>query len=693
MRKLCLILMASSALAACGGDETEGAAGDAVLGAATFASNCSSCHAYEGEGSFKVIKVGNVGGESVVMDDLLSKYGTEEGLANYISSSMPYLNEDSCVGSCASDTAAYMASKLEDITEAAGPVASSCNLSDPVTYGVRKLQSLTSSEYRGSVVSAGLISSSEAAKINLPGDVVRTHSDYAVHGALKVEATRAAAFDKAAARIAELATPDLVRQCGDDRNRCTDTFLDVAYLLHRKPLDNDEKDLYRDLFSEFGATSGMQTAIAVALTSPQFLYRSEMGVRVSEARSSGDFKAGNLDEADRDAYILTAYELASQLAYMYTGAGPSKALLDLADRGRLSSDAEVEDAIDDLVDSRAGRAHVEEFGRTWFRAKDVVDESRPSFNDFNAEVAEDMATEVSKLFAEVWYNDRYDLEDLYAGDFTVVNSRLADFYGHDNFNGGVNDWRVTEIANRGGMVTTGAFHAAHSNDLHTRPVLKAVDLRELMLCHHVGAPQNGLASAAEIAENQDNIVSTLRDKGGDASAREYYEASTGAAGCQVCHATVINPLMGIDDFDQVGRYRTSQTGLKLVTDAGLFDAGNRGVDVDDAGQLIGLANLNDGDVINYRGAKDLGEKMASLPAVAACMVVNSFRYTTGLAIDRDSVAKNGTATIREDTLSDEQVEDYACAKEVLLDTYNNSGKKPLDVYRKIGTLDLIRFRK
>jgi hypothetical protein len=202
-----------------------------------------------------------------------------------------------------------------------------------------------------------------------------------------------------------------------------------------------------------------------------------------------------------------------------------------------------------------------------------------------------------------------------------------------------------------------------------------------------------LADAASIAENQASIVTTLRDGGGRASAREYYEASTVAAGCQVCHATQINPLFGIDDFDQVGRYRTTQTGLKLVDNTGLFDAGSSGVQVDAAGQLIGLSNLNDSAAITYSGAKDLATKMASLPAVAACMVANSFRYTTGLAIDVDSVAKNGNSTVREDELTSDQVEDFACAKEVLLDTYETSGKKPMEVYRKIGTLDLVRFRK
>lgn len=872
MRKLLFVIMASSALYGCGtgeGDDSSSSSpnssssstssspntgnGDPTAGAATFQSNCASCHGYLGDGVFNNVQIGDSDGEPISIETLLSSggHGSVDGLASYIEDNMPYGNPTSCVDDCASNLAAFMATKMSDIND--GPTTASCSADDPVTYGVRTLQPLTAAEYRNTVVQTGLVSRTEANDLDLPGDVVRTKSNYPVHSALRIEGTRATAFDKAAAKVAAAAAPTLAQRCSNNANSCADQFLSLAFELHRQPLDQEEQQLYRGMFDEFGAEAGMQTAIAAALTSPQFLYRSEMGITVSEALENGwdfgdtgstggdnnadDYVAGSggttvsgenfsnkstgepadggawniysdgnvshnfnfsspafisvtvygndyedqwpqmtvsvggrqigmhlvegydnqtftyvvndvsgnqslqiafsgdqgrepygtpgndknlyvsevtvapaiasnnstpqpttpvdsgLDAADPDAYVLTPYELAGQLSFMYTGTGPSRELLELAGNGGLNSKEDIQNVVDDLIASAAGRRHVEEFGGIWFRADDVVDESRPSFPDFTQEVANDMATEVRKLFAHVWYNDDMTLEDLYAGDFTVVNSRLASFYGQ-NVNGGNDNWQVANIPNRGGILTTGAFHAANASDLHTRPILKAVKLRELMLCHHVGAPQNMLADDASIRENQAAIVATLRDGGGSASAREYYEASTVAAGCQVCHATQINPLFGIDDFDPIGRFRTTQLGLRLVSDEGLFEAGNTGVPVDNSGQLIGLSDLNDtGSSISYQGSKDLGEKMASLPAVAECMVVNSFRFTTGLPIDRNSVAKNGTTTIPDDEISDEQAEDFACAKEVLLDSYESSGKRPMEVYRKIGTLDLVRFRK
>jgi hypothetical protein len=44
-------------------------------------------------------------------------------------------------------------------------------------------------------------------------------------------------------------------------------------------------------------------------------------------------------------------------------------------------------------------------------------------------------------------------------------------------------------------------------------------------------------------------------------------------------------------------------------------------------------------------------------------------------------------------LNQDQKEDYACIKEQLLDVYDSSSHSAKSVYRKMGTLDLIRLRK
>lgn len=257
-------------------------------------------------------------------------------------------------------------------------------------------------------------------------------------------------------------------------------------------------------------------------------------------------------------------------------------------------------------------------------------------------------------------------EEFYRGDFAVINSRLAQFYGV-NFSGTNNDWRVTRIPDRGGIITTGAFMATNAGPNLSGPIKRAVDVRELMLCHHIGAPPNDIASNDTRAELIAGVVA--REAQGDLTSREYFELITDSPACASCHATMINPLFGIDDFDEVGRYRTQMRGLG--------PNGIYGLPIDDSGELIGLSSVYDTERLSFTGSKDLGQKIAALPAARECYIINSFRYATGLPLDTDSYStENGGQVDEPVKLSLDQQTDYACVKEQLRDVYQSSNSNP-----------------
>jgi hypothetical protein len=174
---------------------------------------------------------------------------------------------------------------------------------------------------------------------------------------------------------------------------------------------------------------------------------------------------------------------------------------------------------------------------------------------------------------------------------------------------------------------------------------------------------------------------------GDMTDRTYFEAITKAQACASCHEKIINPLFGMDDFDQFGRFRTQVKGRGVN--------GIDGLPTDTSGILWGPGGLDKLDVaLEFDGSKDLGRKIAELPAIRECLIVNSFRYATGMPIDEANYSKqNGGQTDEPVRLNQDQVEDYACAKEQLHDVYTTNNSNPKSVYRKIGTLDLIRLRK
>ena len=127
---------------------------------------------------------------------------------------------------------------------------------------------------------------------------------------------------------------------------------------------------------------------------------------------------------------------------------------------------------------------------------------------------------------------------------------------------------------------------------------------------------------------------------------------------------------------------------------GLGPNGIANLPVDNHGELIGVASIDDTATLTFQGSKDLGKKMADLASVKECLVTNTFRYATGFPIDRKSYSTlEGGQDNEPAALTRNQEESFACAKQQLLDAYASSNSSAKNVYRKIGTLDLVRLRK
>lgn len=663
-------------------EDADLAAGEAEL----KSTKCSTCHQITAD-SFTI-----AGKVSVTHSDLVSRYTFAE-LVSYIDRAMPTTNPANCTGACAVNTAGYLYSLASNMP--IDPTVSACESSDPLSYGMRTLRLLTQREYKNSLIDLGLAVESDFTEDLLPPDAPLTKSSYPIHTHAKVaiDEARNNLMVSAAEKLAPGAATR-VRQstgCGTNANNCASRFLDLAERIFRRPLTDSEKSTYGKFFTDYGAEEGMTLALTAAMTSPQFLYRSELGIPVAEAIQRG-MNIGSINGqsklqlAEADAYVLDNYEFASALAFMYTGSTPDQTLLQAARNNMLSTEAQITTQIDRLLATPRGREHIGEFGANWMRADDVLRQGRPDFaNIFTAQIKQDMAQEVRELFKYVFFNESMSFDQFYGGDFAVVNRRLAQYYGVNNFSGGDNDWRPTTIPNRGGIITTGAFMAANADDVASGPIKRAVDVRELMLCHHIGAPPTDVEASAE----RDRLKQEALDleATGRMTSRDYFVAITAAPDCMSCHETMINPLFGMEDFDQIGRFRTEMKGL-----------GVRGIDglpIDTSGQLIGLSALDDFDnVIEFNGSKDLGQKIANLPAVRECFIINSFRYATGLPIDEENYSRQNGGQIDEPVkLSSDQKQDFACAKEQLRDVYETTNSNPKSVYRTIGTLDLVRLRK
>lgn len=411
-----------------------------------------------------------------------------------------------------------------------------------------------------------------------------------------------------------------------------------------------------------------------------------------------------LDVADSDAYVLDAFEYASALSYMYTGSSPDRELMRAAFAGELSDIDNVESQIDRMLDSDAGREHVGRLAGLWFRTDGVVGVNRNGNDNFTQEVKDSMAQEIREIFKHVFYNESEPFTSIYTGDFTMLDSTLSAFYGiPGGGNGHMNFSKVdTSGSPRGGVIASGAFMASNAAMDRTAPIIRAVHVRQDVLCQAIPLPTNLEDSEARAAAGE--LADVMREEG-ELSTADFFDIQTTVEGtsCATCHNAIINPLFAIDDFDNVGMPRERVNGLVVQTGHG--DTGKPGVpihQVNDGGYLysgdvvglLGSAEADrakeDGNGIPFSGAKGLGRAIveANLPGIEACLIEKTARLGLGHSLNPEFTEENF-----EDPLTRDQKSHMACVNQQMESAYRNNNQSARAAMKALGLSDAIRFRR
>jgi hypothetical protein len=166
---------------------------------------------------------------------------------------------------------------------------------------------------------------------------------------------------------------------------------------------------------------------------------------------------------------------------------------------------------------------------------------------------------------------------------------------------------------------------------------------------------------------------------GQLTSRQYYEGITDARSCDGCHKYQINPLFGMEDFDEVGKWRSTTkgyTGLDLP--------------VDTSGLLYGPVDVNDQvTAVPFQGAKSLSKELAKLPGIEQCLIEKAFRFVAGLPIEGAAVDSKAA----EAPLTAEQGSDFACVSDKSVAAYGSSNHSVRAVLTEMIMQDMLRFRK
>ena len=607
-------------------------------GGQMFQGQCAACHGVSGEGigSFPALNTPRD------LDTMIA----------YTVSNMPLNNATACDQQCAEDIAAFIETLWE--TEAFCDASASA-----VTYGARQLKILTRQEYQNSV--EDLLGVDFNASEGLSADTkvsFYTNNTYAA-----IIPSSYSNYLLAAEEIAQWFAdrnfaPAL--NCNSFNQDCADEFMaSLASKIFRRPLTADEVSTYEAMAngSHTGGDvkAGIQMAVEGMLSSPQFLYRHELG----------EPNPDNPD-LDNDAFELTSYEMATFLAYTFTGSTPDQTLLNAAAQDALRTDAEISSQAQRLADN-AERV-MGNFVGSWLGTADldVAAKDTTIWPGFEALVPY-MQAEINQTFSSIMLDPNEQFASLYKGNHTFLNEVLARHYGINGVSG--DDLQRVETSDRGGILANGAFMARWGEAIETSPILRSVRVRRRMLCQDQPDPPAGTFAARE--EKLAELSALLQDP--STTNRTKYHRLTEDVPCTSCHLEYINPLgFGMEDFDTVGRTRNTDL---------------NGNTIDPSGQLFAPLTYSDLSISqHFTGTRELGTVLADLSSAQSCLPKQLFRYFTGVGHDEiDGSNPDGPQ------LSDEEKSGYACEIDQLTDTMMN--RSPRAMLERFGALDAVRYRK
>lgn len=586
--------------------------GDATRGQTLWTErSCVACHGVDGEKNAN----GTPAAQPLNANRSLYQHSSDtqaRTLRDFIALWMPQGSEGSCTGQCAADLEAYIKTWQEDSDGIPDhPVSTFSCPSNATAYGQRELRLLTKQEYQRSV--RDLVNYQPDLLSSLPDDFIS--GAFVNNNTLSIDKTRYTSYLVNAERIAaDVATRwNAVLGCTPSAS-CANTLVNtLGPKIFRRPLTTEEQTTYLNLASGSSGnrtvTDGMQIALATMFSSPQFLYRSEIG----ELSGTGVYK-------------LTGYEMATYLSYTYTGSTPNATLMAAAANGTLNNASGIRTQAASLLNSANTRLLLGDLVNRWLMTERLEAQTKTAFSNFPT-LGTAMKSELSKNFAAAMLDSSSTFASIYLPNYTHVNATLASHYGLP-FSGTQDSDGFIKVttADRGGILLSGAFMSRYASTTDSNMITRAVAVRRKLMCQDIPEPPAGVSLDREALAARDKAFY----ENPTTTQRMIFDRITGGTSCSNCHGEIINPLGGgMENFDTVGRIRTTDLKGNPIVDSGTFYS-----------PYPQLQFMNDPDrvihspAILFDGARDLARTMVEHPLVSQqaqiCLATQFVSYSSGI---------------------------------------------------------------
>jgi mono/diheme cytochrome c family protein len=295
---------------------------------------------------------------------------------------------------------------------------------------------------------------------------------------------------------------------------------------------------FYDFGREAGGTfdMGIEQVVTAVLASPDFLYRSIRGTAPARGGAAAD---GEL--------ALSDLELASRLSFFLWNTGPDDELLTLAAANGLTKPGTLEKQVKRMMADPKASSLVTSFAMKWLNIADL-DAVKPDpmlFPEFNDQLRRDFSKEAELFLSSILLEDR-SVVDLLTADHTFLNERLARHYGIPGVIGS-QFRRVTLVEkDRFGLLGKGAVLLRTSYGDRTSPVLRGAWVLDKLM----GTPPS---------PPPPNVATNLDQKAGEKpkTIRARLEQHREKPICMQCHGVIDPPGLPLENFDAIGRWRTT----------------------------------------------------------------------------------------------------------------------------------------
>jgi hypothetical protein len=405
-----------------------------------------------------------------------------------------------------------------------------------------------------------------------------------------IDAVQVTAFQSVAELIAAKVVSDPARlaalapcAAGSDQRQCARNFVeDFAARAYRAPL-TDAADLARhlavyDAGAELSHPHGIELLLRSILQAPRFLYRVELGT----SERVGD-----------KAVLLSGHELAARLAYVVWDGPPDAELVAAAGSGELRTKPQLTAQLTRMLASAKGASFVQRFLEGWteLASLDRAVKDAALYPEWSSELQASQKAQAQAFFQHVLSGADGKLEALLTSQQVLFNRDLAPFYGKSSDSA---SFQAASYERASGLLTLPALLSSLSKPAESSPIYRGKFVREQLLCQLLPAPPPNIPKPPDVTPG----VST----------RERLSQHEVDDSCSGCHE-LIDPIgFGFEQFDAIGRFRTTD--------------GDQAVDA--SGRLTGTDV--DGD---FDGVVALGQKLAGSAQVRECVTRQWFRFTAG----------------------------------------------------------------